>query len=307
MAAQPSDIIKGLPPIPPHAQDKSVARSGVLIASYQGKRPYQEDRYIVKAGVNVTAKEAPALLADAFKSAAAKTDDMNAGSTATGVVLTKDLQLNVAFIGDSPVVLFIRDPKTGDIDVQKLTRDHSPALPDEKTRIEAEGGIVNGEGRAVGITHGGKRITTLAVSRAFGDKGIRGVSRQPEFAAFDLKKEIDAGRQVYAVISSDGLYDGSVPKDFIAPIKQALAEGKEEKLADVLTAHAYLNGSTDNITALVVKIPTAPEKDLFIALADGHGGALASSTAVRSFSDTLKARSEPQALDKPKPSGKLKP
>ena len=155
------------------------------------------------------------------------------GSTGTGVVISKDLQLSTAFLGDSPVVIFVRDPKTGDITAQQLTRDHHPGLADEKARIEEEGGYVDGENRLLGISRDLETIHSLAVSRAFGDDAMRGLSREPEFATADLKKEIAAGREVYILVSSDGLYDGSRPQDYVPPLQDAIATGKEAGLAEI--------------------------------------------------------------------------
>jgi serine/threonine protein phosphatase PrpC len=189
----------------------------------------------------------------------------------------------VAFLGDSPAVVFVRDPSTGDIRARKLTRDHHAADPDEKARIEREGGHVAFNGRVDG---------SLMLSRAFGDGVYIGVSQNPEFAAADLKKEIDAGREVYVCLSSDGLYETLDPADYIAPLKAAIDQKKEDGLADIFAAYAHARGSSDNITALVVKIPRDMKDGLFMAIADGHGGAQTSTDVIDSFrADIAKRKS----------------
>lgn len=273
--------------------DVRETRDGVEIASYKGKRDYQEDRFFVQGGLDIGSKHTKSFLSDAFKKAAEATEPLISGSTATGVVLTKDLQLNTAFLGDSPVAIFIHDPATGDITARQISRNHSPSLPDEQERIKAEGGIVTKDNRLKSISNDGKWIHTYAVSRAFGDESATGMSREPEFAVFDLKKEVDAGKNVFVVVSSDGLYDKSVIENYVGTFRQAIAEGREDNLAEFLSARAYKRGSQDNITALVYKVPKTLEADLFLGVADGHGGYLTSQTVVDTFAAEVKSKIRP--------------
>lgn len=252
----------------------------VSLASYQGDRPYQEDRYLVQSA-DVGAKGVKSFLGAAFRAAAKKTDGNDPGATGTLAVLTGDLKLNAAFIGDSPVVLFIRDVNTGEVEARKLTCDHHAREPSEKARIEREGGYVARNGRVLG---------SLELSRAFGDAGYLGVSQTPEFAAADLQKEIDAGREVYLCISSDGLYAALEPEDYIPTLKKAIAGGETARLAQLFAAQAYASGSGDNITALVVKVPPAPASDLVLAIADGHGGAETAQQVIDSFRGSVAGR-----------------
>lgn len=274
--------------------DVRESRDGVGIASYQGKREYQEDRYFVQGNLDIGSANAQSFLSDAFKKAAAATEPLEAGSTGTGVVLTKDLKLHTAFIGDSPVVVFIHDPETGRVRGQKITRDHKPGLPGERERIKSEGGIVNKENRLQSINRAGTRIHSYAVSRAFGDDAATGMSREPEFAVIDLKQEIDAGRNVYVLVSSDGLYDGSRISHHERTLRRAIAEGKEEDLPEFFSGRAYTRGSEDNITALVYKVPKSLDADLFLSVADGHGGDETSQKVVETFEAEVKTKVRPK-------------
>jgi serine/threonine protein phosphatase PrpC len=278
------ELLDGQMPIPPHAGDVSrdipFAVGVVQMATFQGDRPYQEDRYLIDT-LDITARMAKTFLASIFCDAAKKTDANPEGSTGTALVLTKDLKLQTAFLGDSPVVLFIHDPATGDVEARKLTRDHHAREPSEKTRIEREGGFVAPNGRVDG---------SLMLSRAFGDAGYLGVSRLPEFASADLKKEIDAGKDVYLCLSSDGLYEASEPEDHLAAVKAAILQKKDGGLADIVATNAYGQGSSDNITALVVKVPKDMKDALFLAIADGHGGSKTSTEVIESFKDSLAKR-----------------
>ncbi|MEZ0223439.1 MAG: PP2C family serine/threonine-protein phosphatase [Alphaproteobacteria bacterium] len=278
------NLLNGQDPVPPHAGDDSrdiAFGSGVVqMATFKGGRPYQEDRYLVDT-LDITAGAAKVFLAEIFTVAAKKTDANRAGSTGTALVITSDLQLRAAYLGDSPAVIFVHDPATGDITAQKLTRDHHAAMPAEKARIERAGGYVGPSGRV---------DDSLMLSRAFGDAGYLGVSRKPEFSAADLKKEIDAGKDVYICLSSDGLYETLDPDDYIAPLQDAIAQKKDGSLADIFAAYAHEKGSADNITALVVKVPRDMKENLFLAIADGHGGSKTSTQVIEVFEDCLKKR-----------------
>lgn len=282
-----ADIIKGLAPIPRHDGDIAGRQDGVQFGTFQGKRDYQEDRFVIRSGVEVGAEKAQGFLAGLFGDAAQATSRHVSGSTGTAVLLTQDGRLDAAYLGDSPVVLFVRDPKKGDVFVKKLSRDHHAAFVREKKKVEEAGGRVHRNGRVGG---------SLMLSRAFGDATIKGVLREPEFAAIDIRKYTDEGKEVYVLVSSDGLYDDAKPADYIAPLKKAIAEGKEDRLAEVFAAHAHKSGSEDNITALVYKVPAKMKSGLFLAIADGHGGGQASRKVAKVFADgaeTLRQKPAP--------------
>ena len=266
--------INTFPPVPRAPDDFNIVQGGVQISSRQGRRDYQEDRHFVQSGLDIP--EARKFLAEAFHAAAVDTNKYRSGSTGTGVVISPDGKLNAAFLGDSPVIIFTHDKATGDVTARKITRDHHAAIASEKEKVEDAGGRVHENGRVDG---------RLMLSRAFGDAGIKGVLREPEFVSIDLKKDLDAGRDVYVMVSSDGLLEGTRHRAYIAPLKQAIAGGATDALADIFTALAYHNGSEDNLTAAIYKLPAKQNGDLFIALADGHGGGAASKKVVERFED----------------------
>lgn len=271
MSAKP-DPSHGLPPVPAAAGDFSRVERGVQITSRQGRRAYQEDRHLVQSGLDIV--DARKFLAEAFHAAAVDTNKYRSGATGTGVVISKDFQLDAGFLGDSPVVIFIHDKATGDVTARKITRDHHASIASEKEKVEDAGGQVHANGRVDG---------RLMLSRAFGDAGITGVLRTPEFVHVDLKKDIDAGRDVWVMVASDGLFEGTRHRAYAAPLKQAMADGQTDKLSEIFTAIAYHNGSNDNLTAAIYKLPAQLDSDLFIALADGHGGKAAAEKVVDTF------------------------
>lgn len=264
--------INALPPVPRAPDDFNIVRDGVQVSSRQGRRAYQEDRHLVQSGLDIV--DARKFLAEAFHAAAVDTNKYRSGATGTGVVISKDFQLDAGFLGDSPVVIFIHDKTTGDVTARKITRDHHASIASEKEKVEDAGGQVHANGRVDG---------RLMLSRAFGDAGIAGVLRTPEFVHVDLKKDIDAGRDVYLMVASDGLFEGTRHRAYAAPLKQAIADGQTDKLSEIFTAIAYRNGSNDNLTAAIYKLPAQLDSDHFIALADGHGGKAAAEKVVESF------------------------
>ncbi len=271
---------KRLPKIPPFPRKpgdvSKTLQAGVPVqlSHHQGERKYQEDRYVVASGLKVDPKRSRSFLSRMFTKAARMTDGNGEGSTGTALLLHKDLTLNAAFLGDSPIVLFIHDPKTGEATATQITRNHHANVPHETKMIERKGGFVAPNGRA-----GGR----LMLSRAFGDAGILGISQSPEFVASNLKKHIDLGREVYVCLSSDGLFDTLSPQDYLQPFKDALKAGHEDRLAEVFASFAHHMGSQDNVTALVVKVPPVLDETLFMAIADGHGGDKTSEKAIRVF------------------------
>lgn len=274
--------INSIPSVPCAPGDFNIVQDGVQVSSRQGRRAYQEDRHLVQSGLDIP--DARKFLADAFHAAAVDTNKYRSGATGTGVVISRDGKLNAAFLGDSPVVIFTHDKATGDVTARKITRDHHAAIASEKEKVEDAGGHVHANGRVDG---------RLMLSRAFGDAGIAGVLRTPEFVLADLKKDIDAGRDVYVMVASDGLFDNLRPRAYAAPLKQALAEGKAGSLSDIFTALAYHTGSADNLTAALYKLQAKQDSDIFIALSDGHGGKAAAEKVVETFGDKARLHLKP--------------
>lgn len=119
------------------------------------------------------------------------------GSTACIVVVESGTgMLTVANLGDSRAVV-----RWDDGHVLQLTRDHKPDAPEERRRIEAEGGqvvYVSGVARTMG---------NLSLSRALGDWGERPfVSPDPEVFGCRLTRgALLLGGGI--LIASDGLWD----------------------------------------------------------------------------------------------------
>ena len=91
--------------------------------------------------------------------------------------------------------------------IRSLSRDHKPDLPDERRRIEQQGGRVD---RVYGmgpfrVWLKNENYPGLAMSRSIGD-GVAhsvGVSDIPEIKEFDIEKE----EPLALVVASDGVWE----------------------------------------------------------------------------------------------------
>ncbi|KAJ7975884.1 putative Protein phosphatase 2c [Quillaja saponaria] len=155
----------------------------------------------------------------------------DAGSTASTALLLGD-RIFVANVGDSRVVAC----RAGS--AIPLSNDHKPDRSDERQRIEQAGGFIiwAGTWRVGGV---------LAVSRAFGDKLLKPyVVAEPEIQ----EEEIDAVD--FIIIASDGLWNVISNKDAVALIENIT---DAEVASKELIKEAFVRGSSDNITCVVVR------------------------------------------------------
>ncbi|KAG9352033.1 hypothetical protein JZ751_023284 [Albula glossodonta] len=201
------------------------------------------------------------------------------GTTASVVVIRGD-HMFVAHVGDSAVVLGVRDPPTERlIRAVEVTQDHKPELPKERHRIEGLGGSVmkkSGVNRVVWkrprLTHNGPvrrstvidQIPFLAVARALGDlwsydfySGEFVVSPEPDTSVVRL----DPRRHRYIILGSDGLWNMVPPQDAVT-----LCQDHDEALAPFgvssarrLVTHALLRWRqrmlrADNTSVIVISL-----------------------------------------------------
>eukprot|EP00602_Paraphysomonas_sp_CaronLab_P002170 CAMPEP_0185027812 /NCGR_PEP_ID=MMETSP1103-20130426/13044_1 /TAXON_ID=36769 /ORGANISM="Paraphysomonas bandaiensis, Strain Caron Lab Isolate" /LENGTH=635 /DNA_ID=CAMNT_0027561947 /DNA_START=194 /DNA_END=2101 /DNA_ORIENTATION=- len=268
------------------ASDDNADASGldVGVCSVQGRRPYQEDQYAVcrflrdptsqpdsapethffgvfdgHAGGKCSKAICTTIpyqfsrddsfatkVPTALKKAIQRTNEqflevagrmrLNDGSTAVCVVL-RGLTMTISNVGDSRACL---------ITARKgitLTEDHKPSSPTEHRRIASFGGTVTyntGIARVAGV---------LAVSRAFGNYGIRSLIRaDPDITQRELTPDDD-----FLILASDGLWDVFRANE-VAEVCYTLQKHGVRKIADQLVQLALTRGSMDNITAVVVSL-----------------------------------------------------
>jgi len=155
------------------------------------------------------------------------------GTTAV-VALVQEDTLTLAHVGDSRGVL-CRGGKA-----VELTHDHKPEMEAEKRRIESLGGFVSYIGcwRAMGI---------LAMSRAIGDLFLKPyVSAEPEVSTVKIE-----AKDEFIVLASDGIFDVFDNEQVVRIVRSAHTP---HEAATLLTNSAFVAGSLDNLTAVVVAL-----------------------------------------------------
>lgn len=162
-----------------------------------------------------------------------KADIHYGGSTAT-VAMILDGNLWTANVGDSRTVLDNSGIAT------QLSEDASPQDPKYQRGIYTRDGFVQ-SGRVGG---------NLAVARALGDADIEGLSARPKITKVPLLS-IEEGSHL--ILTCDGVFDVGSTKQIVDAVHEHKQESAET-LAKGIVAGAFLAGSTDNISALVVKI-----------------------------------------------------
>lgn len=162
------------------------------------------------------------------------------GSTLVSVVVDEKM-IYCGNVGDARAVL-CRGKKAIQMSV-----DHKPYLEDEKKRIVANGGFVQGNYM---ISRKGE---ALAVSRAIGDVAFRKgacdfLISTPSMAQFEKSSEDD-----FIVLASDGLFDVMKNQEVCDFVLKCLKEGSPfESIAKQLTVEAVARKSMDNVTVIVV-------------------------------------------------------
>eukprot|EP01103_Thecamoeba_quadrilineata_P002782 TRINITY_DN1266_c1_g2_i1.p1 TRINITY_DN1266_c1_g2~~TRINITY_DN1266_c1_g2_i1.p1 ORF type:complete len:531 (+),score=137.07 TRINITY_DN1266_c1_g2_i1:191-1594(+) len=152
--------------------------------------------------------------------------------TAVLILLIVKSVIYAANLGDSRAVLCSKGK------VKRLTEDHKPLEKEEQTRIKKAGGVVLSNGRVNGL---------LSVSRAIGDFHLKpfGVSATPSLSSRFITPDDE-----FIILACDGLWDVISEETAIEVVK---IEGKDPYRSSVrLRDMAYLRGSSDNITVIVI-------------------------------------------------------
>ncbi|AQZ17658.1 PTC1 (YDL006W) [Zygosaccharomyces parabailii] len=138
-------------------------------------------------------------------------------------------KLYTANVGDSRIVLF-RNGKS-----IRLTYDHKASDVLEMQRVEKAGGLIM-KSRVNGM---------LAVTRSFGDKFFDGLVVGNPFTTSVQLTDNDE----FLILACDGLWDVIDDQDACELIRDI---GEPNEAAKTLVRYALENGTTDNVTAMVV-------------------------------------------------------
>ena len=272
------------------------ARGGleVGVVSAQGRRPYQEDEYVVRPVLRPRGQNAPTVHTAMFgiydghaggrcsKAVASTLPDILMQQAGYEQNLPSALQqayhaTNEEFLkvaerlklhdGSTGITAILRDMKltvanVGDCravliragQAKQITVDHKPTDPVEMKRISALGGTVVNR---MGVY----RVNgVLAVSRAFGNRSLKQVIR-PDADIFSVKL---VPEDDYLVQASDGLWDVLRNKD-VTDICYQFDHDGPQRIAQELVAAALARGSTDNTTAMVVHLGPFIQRQLKLA------------------------------------------
>lgn len=168
-------------------------------------------------------------------------ESLKSGCTACVSVISEVFEKNaairsltVAACGDSQFCLV----KNGKINL--LSPIHRPEVESEKARIESFGGTVSYEVNTWRVNG------SLSVSRSFGDKQYQsfGITCEPDVIHFNLD-----GSEDYFIIACDGFWESADVKN----LTKLIYENRNcNNLAEYLVMYAKEQGSTDNISVIIV-------------------------------------------------------
>lgn len=155
----------------------------------------------------------------------------SSGSTANIVVIDKNKSmLHVLNVGDSRAIYKTKHNR------KQVTTDHTPTLEKEFNDITRRGGRVT-NGRVQG---------TLNLSRAFGNFFISEyISSVPDLYTKNIEN------LEYVVQASDGLFEAFTNSEVCQKIEK---KGDPKKIVSDLVNGAIANGSTDNISLILIRI-----------------------------------------------------
>ncbi|XP_054710238.1 uncharacterized protein LOC129219948 [Uloborus diversus] len=182
-------------------------------------------------------REAYKITDESFLKRCAK-ENIKSGCTVL-CALVQENKIYISWLGDSQAVLIKQGKPT------IITSSHKPDREDERRRIEKLGGHITFSGvlRVNGV---------LAVTRALGDPDHKPyISNEPEISILTLD-----GSEDFLVLACDGLWDGMSPEDVTTSLYHYIMDASPAEPSDTVAAklvhRAKLQGSEDNITAVVV-------------------------------------------------------
>eukprot|EP01134_Creolimax_fragrantissima_P005895 CFRG5895T1 len=171
-----------------------------------------------------------------FSATSEATEKGFVGSTGT-VAVVNGSDLHVAWVGDSPAVLYYTN---GEYD--ELLIPHNPRNPVEKARVEEQGGTIVRVG-------GVQRLNGAStVTRAIGDVSLKnlGMIACPAIQ----HRQINNGNS-FLLLGSDGLFDGMDRESIFQMVKGSRTPQEAVRRMEI---EAEIGGSMDNITAIVVPL-----------------------------------------------------
>ncbi len=218
-------------------------------------------------------------------------DHLEHGSTFTGAVVTRHGNIVTAHLGDSPAAAFVYDPRTGAMEVSRLTMPHTPSIATRHFAIHGQHWRERGGRVEVPGVPG-----SISVNRALGDMQYgSAVSKEAEIALHDVARFHAQGKTVFLMLASDGIIVGRDLERSLAGLAETLRGALSDKAHDSLTDHAgrlvqhCLRPGGDNVTVTLTEVK--PGRGVFAAVLDGHGGARTADVAAEELQRILSAPS----------------
>ncbi|OIT30538.1 PREDICTED: probable protein phosphatase 2C 51 [Nicotiana attenuata] len=172
--------------------------------------------------------------------------ELYSGSTAV-VALIYNNHVLVANVGDSKAFICSqREELAGDL-VKELTRDHNALRADERARIEASGGKFSRTMNDVPLLNG-----HFPMTRAIGDVPLKkyGIIATPEVTDWVNLSSKDE----FLVVSSDGIFESLSPQKVCDFLNKVEDYSDPSILAKDLILKAFLEGSRDNLSVVLVPL-----------------------------------------------------
>lgn len=164
--------------------------------------------------------------------------------------------LHVANVGDSKCVLSRNGGRA-----EALTREHRPARPDERSRIEAAGAVVHHD-RVNGV---------LAVTRSFGDEGHKAGGDAKEGALIctpEITTRTVQPDWEFVLLASDGAWDVLGTQQAVDCVRSHLAHTPSlNSAAAAVVKETLARGSTDNVSVALLAFHQQQHGQ-----GHGHGG-----------------------------------
>nr|XP_016481547.1 PREDICTED: putative protein phosphatase 2C 76 [Nicotiana tabacum] len=175
--------------------------------------------------------------------------ELYSGSTAV-VALIYNNHVLVANVVDSKAFICSKNDQRGELAgdlVNELTRDHNALRLDERARIEASGGKFSRTFNDVPLLNG-----HFPMTRAIGNVPLKkyGIIATPEVTDWVNLTSKDE----FLVVSSDGIFESLSPQKVCDFLNKVEHYSDPSILAKDLILKAFLEGSTDNLSVVLVPL-----------------------------------------------------
>lgn len=212
-------------------------RTGSRYTNRPGYDSGQQDRLMI---VDNAPDMRPDQMMDMFERTGSMARDVqsfqDSGSTVSIAHMSRDGILTTGNVADSPITVYIRDPKTGKIvEHYDLTEYHSGEKPGE-------------------------------ITRSIGD-ARNGLAYKPDqIKQTDFSNALKNGYEVIVTVDTDGAHERTSNAQ-----RQEVLENNAGSRSRSMADLAVRNGATDNVTSTVAVFKGMPEKNVMLGVFDGHG------------------------------------